>query len=113
MLPYKPRNEAPLGWSIFLEAYLGASPTVAQRLWRLYATRCSSETLYVLHNVEASRHGVPLERVWSLIRPAMLFALTLSLSPERPGRSRDREIVELEASILRHFRPGVRQPWYS
>jgi hypothetical protein len=108
MLPYRPRSVAPVGWSLLLEGYLGASEPVSRRLWGVYEPRCSLRTRYLLENVlDATPEALLLA-----LPPQRLIALCLEVSPEQHGRVRDPEIVQLEGRLVRCVRHEERKPWY-
>ena len=113
MLGCRSRREPPPGWTVLLEVFLQAPEQVSRKLWHLYEPHCLLMTRYLLSNVMNEGCGAAPERLLQAVTPLLLLRLTLALSPEQPGRMRDRHIVALEERILRSMRGGERQPWYA
>ena len=94
----------PGAWTVLLTQALGASPSLATRLWRLFRRLASSDDIGVIVRAQTRRDRQATAALLAVMTPKRFFELLLTLSPEGGPEPRDTEILALETTIMHRAR---------
>jgi hypothetical protein len=108
--PKQPRQGYPQAWPVLL-ADLGAPEDLARRLWALLSEsypETAQRVAYRLARMFDTRTDGDIEALYRQVlqdlAPAMLFSMTLRISPE--GQRRRRAVVQFEEAALDRITAG-------